>query len=541
MLKSYLTTPRCLLLILLVCTCCFIPNSRLLPVDIMECRTLATAREMVESHNWLVPTLNGQPRLEKPPLPTWGAALVESVSPHDIGAQRLLTSLLACLWVLFSFEIVRLLSLSRINALWCGLIMASSYSIMFLARNATWDIWCHALCAIGIWAYIKATLRSGPSWGWMTLAGLAMGLSFMSKGPISLYTLFLPFLIGYHIVYRPSMKGKWGALTLMILTCVIVSTWWYLYILVFAQDQAHYVLHKETTAWISHSVRPWYYYWSFFKETGIWCPLVLAALGFALYYPKLRCFPPLRLAIVWTLETLICLSLFPEKKARYLLPIMMPSAMLTGCYIYALLSRLKLSKVEYYVYQGISILLMLLCIGIAFMISFNPLRMDFSRTHAQELLYWMVPMAVGLFYCLRLRRPDWLMPAICVLIMIGASLFGIRLVIPALAQQNKESLYELRNNPKAFNLAYYAPNTESLRPEVIYAAGQVIRPINPSDTTEIKTHLPFIFITSQGLKPMHEFDMYHIQYLGAYDENWKLPGQSGYKNELHTEAWLVTP
>ena len=40
-------------------------------VDIMEARNLITAREMIETGRWLVPTLHGEPRLAKPPLPTW--------------------------------------------------------------------------------------------------------------------------------------------------------------------------------------------------------------------------------------------------------------------------------------------------------------------------------------------------------------------------------------------------------------------------------------------------------------------------------------
>lgn len=42
-----------------------------LPTDIMEARNIVTAREMVADGNWLVPTMNGELRLEKPPLPTW--------------------------------------------------------------------------------------------------------------------------------------------------------------------------------------------------------------------------------------------------------------------------------------------------------------------------------------------------------------------------------------------------------------------------------------------------------------------------------------
>ncbi|MEG0517131.1 MAG: hypothetical protein RR523_15940, partial [Cetobacterium sp.] len=39
--------------------------------DLMESRNFITAREIVFNNEWLVTTLNGQYRFEKPPLPTW--------------------------------------------------------------------------------------------------------------------------------------------------------------------------------------------------------------------------------------------------------------------------------------------------------------------------------------------------------------------------------------------------------------------------------------------------------------------------------------
>ncbi|HNQ27790.1 MAG TPA: glycosyltransferase, partial [Aquaticitalea sp.] len=42
-----------------------------IPVSIMEARNFITAREMVDDGNWLLTTMNGEARYEKPPLPTW--------------------------------------------------------------------------------------------------------------------------------------------------------------------------------------------------------------------------------------------------------------------------------------------------------------------------------------------------------------------------------------------------------------------------------------------------------------------------------------
>ena len=44
-------------------------------INIMEARNFISAREMVQNNEYLLTTLNNQPRYEKPPLPTWLTAL----------------------------------------------------------------------------------------------------------------------------------------------------------------------------------------------------------------------------------------------------------------------------------------------------------------------------------------------------------------------------------------------------------------------------------------------------------------------------------
>ena len=56
------------------------PNLDALNVTIMEARNFITAREMVYDGNWLLTTMNGEPRYQKPPLPTWIAALFGYIS-----------------------------------------------------------------------------------------------------------------------------------------------------------------------------------------------------------------------------------------------------------------------------------------------------------------------------------------------------------------------------------------------------------------------------------------------------------------------------
>ena len=90
-------------MLIVVCFFTYIFHNGVLVPDIMESRNIVTAREMISDGNWLVPTMNDVLRLEKPPLPTWIAAVVELATPDNICAQRTMAGLAATMLVIFFF------------------------------------------------------------------------------------------------------------------------------------------------------------------------------------------------------------------------------------------------------------------------------------------------------------------------------------------------------------------------------------------------------------------------------------------------------
>jgi hypothetical protein len=54
-------------------------------VDLMEARNFVTAREMAVEGHWLIPTMNGELRIAKPPLPSWitaAARIAGLITPY---------------------------------------------------------------------------------------------------------------------------------------------------------------------------------------------------------------------------------------------------------------------------------------------------------------------------------------------------------------------------------------------------------------------------------------------------------------------------
>ena len=82
------------------------------------------------------------------------------------------------------------------------LILSTSFYIIFSGRNGQWDIFAHAFMIFAIYHLFQAFESDKSQWKNWVLAGIFMGLSFMSKGPVSHFALLLPFLISYGIVFK---------------------------------------------------------------------------------------------------------------------------------------------------------------------------------------------------------------------------------------------------------------------------------------------------------------------------------------------------
>ena len=316
------------LLAIVICFIAFFVNNDVIVPDIMESRNIVTAREMVYDGHWIVPTMNGELRLEKPPLPTWLTAVAEMISPDNVALQRGMAGLAALLLCFYFWRFARrVLGVEPMVPL---LLLCTCYSVVLMGRTASWDIYCHAFMMGCIYHLARGLLAEGSSWRQLTVAGVYAGLSIMSKGPVSLYALLLPFVISFVAYRRPSVRAKGGALTVMVVTALVIGAWWYVYIRIGEAEALAYVVRKESGAWFGHNVRPWWYYWKFFLETGVWSLLLLTAMFLPLFASKHHRSGQWTLSLSWMLCSLLLLSLLPEKKSRYLLPILIPACYVMG-------------------------------------------------------------------------------------------------------------------------------------------------------------------------------------------------------------------
>ena len=334
-------------LLIAACLLLFFPHLDVLYANIMEARNFNTAREMLEHNNWVLTTMNGEARYEKPPLPTWLAAISAGVfGITKLWALRLPSAIISTVLVLFSFSLSRKrLQLSAKQSFYASLILATSFYILFAGRNGTWDIFAHAFMLGGIYFLFRFFSSTDQKYGNAALAGLFIGLSFMSKGPVSHFALLIPFLIAYIWVFKLcTYKTRIAPFILLLLITLGLSSWWALAIYFGDADTAAAIADKETTAWANRNTRPFYYYWSFFTQSGIWTIPAFVSLLYPYLKTRVANLKAYRFSLIWTFAAVVLLSCIPEKKSRYLLPVLIPLALNTSFYIEYLVRRFSVLK-----------------------------------------------------------------------------------------------------------------------------------------------------------------------------------------------------
>jgi len=312
-----------------------IPHLDVLPVSIMEARDFVTAREMITDGNWLLTTMNGEARYEKPPLPTWLSAFSAMIfGVNNIAAMRLPGVLLIMVTGVFVYLLSKTILKDKTHSLINGLIAVTSYYVVGIVFEAPWDIFTHGFMLVGILSLIKLFSDEGLSWKHATVSGIFIGFSIMSKGPISLYALFLPFLLAYGFTYRyRRLKTKALPLVFLAVLAVVVGGWWYIYVRVADPQSFLSIAREEVGNWSSYNVRPFYYYWSFFAQSGLWTIPALISLLYPYLKKRVTNLKAYRFSLLWTLFAVVLLSIVPEKKSRYLMPVLIPLAINTGFYI----------------------------------------------------------------------------------------------------------------------------------------------------------------------------------------------------------------
>lgn len=321
-----------------------------------EPRYAQIAREMFQRHDWIVPTLNGQPWLEKPPLIYW--KIINSYTVLDVRdwAARIPSAFHASALVLAIFFFMRRFRPgSEMDA---ALITASSAAIIGFARGASTDMSLSADFALALlcwWAWHMTGKRY-----WLAASFLLLAAATLAKGPVAPVLAFL--IVGVYAWFRRDgsilLRSLWLPGVLLFLAAALP---WFIAIQIkvpqfFRVFFLEHNLERFGTNLYQHSQPFWYYVPVFLAAMAPWTVITLAALIETIRdaLKRFRATSEASEAIsqaesapdstadslpvfllLWTLLPIVFFSISRSKLPGYILPAVPAAALLTAEYLRA--------------------------------------------------------------------------------------------------------------------------------------------------------------------------------------------------------------
>lgn len=291
-----------------------------------------TAREMVQSGDWLTPQIFGQPQFEKPIFYYWLAAGSFALFGESEFTGRLPTSIAGAVLAILTYFIGKGL-FNRRAGLIAGAFMASGVEMMVMGRLMLTDIPLTIFVSAALYCYWLALKNPDQRDKWMFWHLVLAGFSVLTKGPIgSMATLLctIPFSIftKQPILYKG--KGFWKG----VLAYVIIVVPWYGYMIAkhgwpfinefFIRDNILRFLRAEHPA----NNTMWYYPAILLLGAIPWLPGTLLALRDL--FSRVRDEHPRLFVKCWFLGNLVFLTAAASKLPSYGYYLFVPVALMVG-------------------------------------------------------------------------------------------------------------------------------------------------------------------------------------------------------------------
>lgn len=200
--------------------------------DQIDGQYAGAAREMMARGDWVIPTQDGVPRLQKPPLVYW----LEILSLHTFGinefAARFPVTLATLAWFCATALIVYRITRRAIAGWTSALILATSMGSFFFTHLVMCEPFVALFMAMTMWCLISALQcdagKEREVDRWLLFAWLFISLGSLSKG---LHSLVFPVLVaGLSAWFKPETRPVWRRFLLRphgwILFLILVAPWY---------------------------------------------------------------------------------------------------------------------------------------------------------------------------------------------------------------------------------------------------------------------------------------------------------------------------
>jgi len=222
------------LLIILISALLFIPfTGQVHLFDWDEINFAESAREMLETGNYLEVQVDYQTFWEKPPLFIWMQALSMKLFGVNEFAARFPNAICGIFTLLVFYNIGSRLYNKRFGLLW-ALVYLASFFPFFYFKTGIIDPWFNLFMFLGLY-YLFRYFRGRDTLK-ISLAALFTGLAVLTKGPVGALIVGLAAII-YVIFVRFRVQIKWYDVLLFLLITGITGGFWFLLMLFKGESQ----------------------------------------------------------------------------------------------------------------------------------------------------------------------------------------------------------------------------------------------------------------------------------------------------------------
>ncbi len=363
---------------------------------------------------WLVPVINGNVRLQKPPLPYWCAALTYKLVGFNDSSARWFPAALGAVATLLIWDLARLVY-GRRTAWLAALVWVSTQFVVDEFRKSMADPYLAFFTLACVWAWLRATRSVHHRSLAMVAFYGSLGFAFLAKGPVAFLTALPAVVLIRLLFHAPRVSSRTHVGGMIVFLALALP--WPIYVMSHVKHALELWRYESIGEFTDNAEKArawWVYLPATFQLTLPWLPMWLAGLATLFVHrarrgwhrsPRFRrrCF-----AIAWFAVLLAIFSISNVKKNAYLLPIMPAQTLIIADGLRVALSFARRTKIRGF--AGIGLLIQAI-IGIAFAAGLIATAARWPEHRAATVIASSVALFCALFTILPIvqrRAETWL-------------------------------------------------------------------------------------------------------------------------------------
>lgn len=421
-----------------------------------------TAREMLQTGDFLSPRIFGAYWYDKPPMYYWLVALSQMLFGFSEFAARFPAALMACFTSIMIYVSTTKLFNERAG-FWSAIILTSCVQFFYMGKAAVTD-------TTLLFFMTGAILSFAHKKYWLMY--VCMALATVTKGPIGI--VFPGAIIFIYLVIMGQLREilRMHVIRGLLLYFLLASPWYYAMYTVHGMEfietfLGFHNLTRFTTPEHANRVTFWYYFPVVILGMFPWTGLLAQSIKASISDSRIDDMRQLLLFHVWWGFVFIFFTICQTKLVSYILPMFPALAVIIGWNISRMLAKLRHNTTFYSWMAGSGLMFALLGVGWIFGSQYLP-EASFSLVMLGAMTLIMGAAAVfTLWYYRDIQLAAWLHTLIGVLTMCVAFAFVLPVIADRFSVKTMSGVYQEQCDA---DIPVYVD--KFLRPGFMYYAGK---------------------------------------------------------------------